>query len=78
MGTSRSPHELQPLQHLALLSQPRLQLGYLLLPGLILHACVPLCQQLAQQVITGALQQSLQQMQRNRRCLRASPFSEVS
>ena len=63
MGRSRLPHELQPLQHLALLSQPRLQLGYLRFPACALHAGVPLFQQLAQQVITSALQQSLQQMQ---------------
>ena len=60
MCASRSPHDLQLLQHLALLSQPRLQLGYLLFPARVLCAYVPLFQQSAQQVVTGALQQSLQ------------------
>ena len=56
-----SPHDLQPLQHLALLSQPRLQLSYLLFPARTLRARVPLFQHLAQQVVTGTLQQGLQE-----------------
>ena len=76
MGTSRLPHELQPLQDLALLNQPRLQLGYLRFPACALHAGVPLFQQLAQQVVTGAIQQSLQQMQRYQRCLQGSRLSD--